>query len=240
MPETYLPFVIIDLRFDEITNADCIAGNMSRGIISQSSSQWRLSTLASLTYDPDRHVQPVEEGLRHLGRQIQYPIMRRALISAASDAVQSSKVEMRDIEKRKSFESKLRKTIFGTILFQTQVVERQIIVDGEAASQNKTITSFIFHPALWLLRLGFSYGLNVTTNDQTWQYTILPVHAVPDDSAIFHFCEDGNIDAVDSLIKRGQASVRDTNTKGWTPLHVSLTEASCTGVLSHLTIPDSD
>ncbi|KAI4100258.1 MAG: hypothetical protein LQ339_005565, partial [Xanthoria mediterranea] len=39
------------------------------------------------------------------------------------------------------------------------------------------------------------------------------------DALIFKFCKDGNLPAVRTLLLEGQASVRDTDSQGCTPLH---------------------
>ncbi|KAL2827749.1 hypothetical protein BDW59DRAFT_160056 [Aspergillus cavernicola] len=196
-------------------------GNMAGGIISQPSYEWSHSTVASHICNLDQHVQSVDAALHRLESEIPDPIIRAALVSAGRDVIQDSNSRMKALEKNRPFKSKLCNTIFGTILFHTQVVERGVYVAGETTSQTVTRTTFIFHPACWLLRLGFRYGLKAMAlnHHKTWQYTILPVPAVPDNSLIFEFCMDGNIDGVRALFARGQASVRDTNTKGWSPLH---------------------
>jgi hypothetical protein len=43
----------------------------------------------------------------------------------------------------------------------------------------------------------------------------------PDAALIFDFCQSGNIDGVRTLFSKGLASVRDVNSEGATPLHVS-------------------
>ena len=44
---------------------------------------------------------------------------------------------------------------------------------------------------------------------------------VPDDAPIFKFCTEGLLSAVRRLLIEGQASVRDTDSRGRTALHVS-------------------
>ncbi|KAL1968865.1 hypothetical protein VTN77DRAFT_1226 [Rasamsonia byssochlamydoides] len=90
-------------------------------------------------------------------------------------------------------------------------------------------TSFSYHPAQWLLRWNFfSSGLDVMLSRSTkgWKNTLRTFHAVVDDSPIFTFCKNGNIDGVRTLLACGQASPLDTNTNGWTPLHVAAYECN--------------
>lgn len=41
---------------------------------------------------------------------------------------------------------------------------------------------------------------------------------VLDDSIISDFCKSGNIEGVQTLLRKGRASLRDTDTQGWTSL----------------------
>ncbi|KAL4883937.1 hypothetical protein BJY04DRAFT_183537 [Aspergillus karnatakaensis] len=120
----------------------------------------------------------------------------------------------------------LCKTFFGTIYYHSQDIQKQVTVDDETAEQNKSKTSFVFHPASWLVRLGIRYGINAIASSQhgSWQYSLRPVHVVPDDSLIFRFCETGNIEAVREMLTRGEAFINDTDTRGWTLLHIAAKE----------------
>ncbi|CAG8960172.1 hypothetical protein HYFRA_00010651 [Hymenoscyphus fraxineus] len=55
---------------------------------------------------------------------------------------------------------------------------------------------------------------------QGWKNNIKTFRAVPDNSLIFEFCKSGNIAGVRSLLSRGEGSPLDTNSLGWTPLHI--------------------
>lgn len=81
-------------------------------------------------------------------------------------------------------------------------------------------TSFTIYPATWLIRLGLHYGLRLAT--QGWKTTLEAICPVPDDALIFKFCKEGDVYAVMKLLSGGHASVRDTDSRGYTPLHVSL------------------
>ena len=87
--------------------------------------------------------------------------------------------------------------------------------------EHKTV--FTYHPTRWLLRRGFTFGINalIMNAKQGWQYQMHSFRAVPDDSLIFEFCLNGNLNAVRSLLVRKEASPWDVNSYGWTPLHVS-------------------
>lgn len=87
-------------------------------------------------------------------------------------------------------------------------------------------TSYAIHPAPWLIRLGVHYGIHLgflSSSTQGWKNSLKTFCPVPDDALIFEFCRQGNVPGVRSLLSGGHASVRDTNARGYTPLHVSLT-----------------
>lgn len=86
-------------------------------------------------------------------------------------------------------------------------------------------TSYTISPAPWLIRLGIHYGLHLgflSSSTHGWKNTLQTFCPVPDNALIFDFCRQGNVPAVRSLLSGGHASVRDTNSQGYTPLHVSL------------------
>ena len=85
-------------------------------------------------------------------------------------------------------------------------------------------TSYTIYPALWLIRLGVHYGIHLdflSSSTQGWKNALKPFCPVLDDSLIFEFCRQGNVPAVKHLLSKGHASVRDTDSRGYTPLHVS-------------------
>ena len=90
--------------------------------------------------------------------------------------------------------------------------------------QHEYKTSYTISPAPWLVRLGFHYGfhLGFLSSTQGWKNTLKTFCPVPDDALIFEFCRQGNVSAVRRLLSKGHASVRDTDSRGYTPLHVSL------------------
>ena len=87
-------------------------------------------------------------------------------------------------------------------------------------------TSYSICPAPWLIRLGVHYGIHLgflSSPTQGWKNSLKTFCPVPDDALIFEFCRQGNVPGVRSLLSGGHASIRDTNSQGYTPLHVSLT-----------------
>lgn len=121
-------------------------------------------------------------------------------------------------------------TPFGTVWCRTSTVK----TDGRSKSSKEIhlVTSYVYYPSWWLNKLGVNTGMeaNLSSSPNGWQFCLNPVRAVPDNSLIFDFCKNGNIEAVRHMIARGIASVRDTNCKGWTPLHVSCGPNICLGI----------
>jgi hypothetical protein len=103
-------------------------------------------------------------------------------------------------------------TIIGTVHYHTKVTT-------DHAGRSHVETSLKIFPAVWLA----SYCLTISKArvDQEWKWTLRPTPLRSFDSPIFMFSEDGNIEAVKTLLGSGQASPWDTNPLGWTPLHVS-------------------
>ena len=111
----------------------------------------------------------------------------------------------------------------SSTILQTSRQTRELTRDREQ-DQYEYETSYTISPPPWLVRLGFHYGLHLgfLFSTQGWKNTLKTFCPVPDDALIFEFCKQGNVPAVMSLLSRGHASVRDTDSRGFTPLHVSL------------------
>jgi hypothetical protein len=113
--------------------------------------------------------------------------------------------------------------VLGSIWIRTsslKIAEESSITAG----QMEVITSFIFYPASWLNRVGVSHGAEANLQWSPtggWKFNISAVRAVPESALIFDMCRQGNVDGVQMLLSRGDASIKDTSPKGWTPLHVS-------------------
>ncbi len=107
-------------------------------------------------------------------------------------------------------------------------------------------SSFWLVPSAWLVKFGMAYAIHVQvarSSHAGWNHvlksfnvclllelshspTVLLESAdktqlAPDAALIFDFCQSGNIDGVRTLFSKGLASVRDVNSEGATPLHVS-------------------
>ena len=123
-----------------------------------------------------------------------------------------------------AFNRVFQTNILGTIEGQWQhIVARPANVDDQKFAQQESKYSYTFVPAEWLRNMGLSHSFRfrISTSPTTgWQHTLQTPCLVPGNSLIFTLCEQGNIDAIRSLLAEGRASVRDENASGFTPLWV--------------------
>ena len=119
--------------------------------------------------------------------------------------------------------------VFGNMTVRSTTFFKQSINDAEDDSwENLQVyehkMSIRIQPAWWLVKIGFNRGLQAAfsqATDQSLKFALNPFRLVPDDALIFDFCRTGNIDGVRRLLIRGDASARDTDSRGLTPLLVS-------------------
>ena len=79
-------------------------------------------------------------------------------------------------------------------------------------------------PPSRLARFGFTYGLSgrISQSPLSGPTVALDVvRSVPDDAVIFDLCREGNLGCVQALLNKGQASAKDVDSQGRTPLYVS-------------------
>lgn len=77
------------------------------------------------------------------------------------------------------------------------------------------------YPSALLKIMGMRYGAVIESTSNDWQFVISGFNAVHGDAHIFRFCREGDLDGVKALLKLGQASLRDRDPLGRTPLWVS-------------------
>ena len=95
---------------------------------------------------------------------------------------------------------------------------------AEQDDQVEDTKTFMLAPPAWLIRLGFTYGLSGRISHSLFSGLTAALEItrpVPDDAEIFQVCKEGDLKCVQKLLGRGQASVRDVDSCGRTPLFVS-------------------
>jgi len=113
--------------------------------------------------------------------------------------------------------------ILGSIWIRTSTLRVSNVGLNSSIGDLEVITSFIFYPASWFSRTGLRYGTEANfqwSPTMGWKFNVSVIRAVPENSLIFDMCRAGNADGVKLLLSRGDASLKDTSPKGWTPLHV--------------------
>lgn len=114
--------------------------------------------------------------------------------------------------------------LFGRIWVRTSTL-RLAAESATAGGDVQMITSFTFYPSSWLTRTrlgrGVEASLRSTREGFKFDFNLNPIRAVPNNSTIFQLCRTGDWKAVQKLIQWQQASLRDMDSRGWTPLHVS-------------------
>ncbi|KAH7409134.1 hypothetical protein BKA64DRAFT_388235 [Cadophora sp. MPI-SDFR-AT-0126] len=117
-------------------------------------------------------------------------------------------------------------SIFGkfSLLSKRFSAQRTVSSDEEEDRHQSEESYLTIRPALWLARFGLKYGIRVNffQSPGSWKHTLNTFRPVPDDSLIFEFCRLGNIEGVQLLLERGQASTWDTNSEDETPLHLAV------------------
>ena len=126
-------------------------------------------------------------------------------------------------------DDKVVETLFGTFRLRsrTLLVSNQskdpTCSEEEYRFEYENIFGFI--PPAWLVRFGFTYGLSGRISQSPLSganFVLDVVRSVPDDALIFDLCREGRVGCVQALITRGEASAKDVDSQGRTPLYVSL------------------
>jgi hypothetical protein len=129
----------------------------------------------------------------------------------------------------KRYQTSTTSTIFGTFHISSQTCA--VIPEGSDEDdddvQYEHSTTIRVHPSWWLIKMGFQYHINamITQTSQEWRPLFLKSYAVPDDAIIFSLCRTGDIEAVKELFSARVATPWDTDSCGWTPLHVSFNKS---------------
>ena len=126
-------------------------------------------------------------------------------------------------------DAKIVETFLGTF----RLWSRTVVVSNQSEGPRCTLEEHHFEyehifqliPPSWLVRFGFTYGLSGCTSQPPFSGPTVGlevVRSVPDDAVIFDLCKEGRVCCVQALLTRGEASVKDVDSQGRTPLYVSL------------------
>lgn len=139
------------------------------------------------------------------------------------EATTRTKVDLKEktssITYRALFRHHCRKTVFGTFNIRLRM---SAMYQSANPQTDRTSYTISFYPAHWLVWCGVRYGieLSLLQSKGGWKRRLESLRMVRRDAAIFELCREGNIGAVRTLITKGEASARDTDPVGVTPLHV--------------------
>jgi hypothetical protein len=121
--------------------------------------------------------------------------------------------------------------VFGQISIWSRIVgDKDTNQEGsviESLSERQIFesdTRIVIHPSSLVARYVTNRGVSIViqkTQRSTINIQLSTFCAIPDNALIFEFSRTGNIEGIQALFSRGEASVFDTNTDGFTPLHVS-------------------
>lgn len=125
--------------------------------------------------------------------------------------------------------NKVVETFFGTFCMssRTNLLLSNHSEDTERSEEGDCFeyeNIFSLIPPSWLAQFGFTYGLSGCISQSPLSgptVSLDVVRSVPDDAVIFDLCRNGNVACIQALLSRGQASARDVDSQGRTPLYVS-------------------
>lgn len=126
-------------------------------------------------------------------------------------------------------DAKVVETFLGTIRLRSRTLLVSNQSEGPRFTEEEDHYEYenIFRliPPSWLVRFGFTYGLSGCTSQAPFSGPTVGlevVRPVPDDAVIFDLCREGRVCCVQALLTRGEASVKDVDSQGRTPLYVRL------------------
>lgn len=179
----------------KITSLECIIHMMTK-VCGISKSQYEITGLEGSNYSA-----------QNLSELLSHPAKRR--------------IKQKNVSVHHPF---YMRTLFGSIVFQVQIEVHDATNEVSSIKLPRQRASFILHPASWATRWGLMCGIQMSLlkSNIGWKYVLSLIRSVSDNSLIFDFCKDGNVNAVRELFSRGEASVSVTDSYGRQPLHVSI------------------
>ena len=189
----------------------------------ESGINWALDTfIESFPRDDSSSIQTTEVG-EDTGQSS--PSKARAPVTHTAAGSRRKFFRQKSLVKRYRVE---RTSIMGTIEISSEVEETSCSFENYSSkieTERKYNTEITLVPSRWLIMFGFKLGCIMRlmhSASSGWQFSMRTLGIVRDDALVFEFSRHGNLQAVRSLCERGDASVNDTDSKGRTPLYVSM------------------
>ena len=155
------------------------------------------------------------------------PLLRMGLTSSLAEVMPRVTRGIRraslNTRMTQSYQVSRTSNAFGTTTVISRCRRCSILAGGQWIDQDETTTSYIYHPAHWLLRTGFRTRLEfaIYSSQSGWKFGLTTQWAVPDTSPIFRMSVRGDVNGIRDLFITGKSSPYDVRSGGWTPLHVS-------------------
>ena len=124
-----------------------------------------------------------------------------------------------------SFNQNTYLTALANVHYQSRTINLGSVFEdvcNNANTQQQFETSISVLPKPWLF--GWGFALSYSTSGSSWipqfGFQFRHYNVRSEDALIFEFCFSGNLEGVQALLRRGDASPFDCDPEGWTPLHV--------------------
>jgi len=141
--------------------------------------------------------------------------------------VMASSTETSTIHNRTWHQYSCNTSPFGQLFIRSKFSESNSHNESEDTeyeeTQHRIETTLRLHPSRWLQICGITHGIQIAFSKsfQGLDCRLRTYRAVPDNSPIFEFCRKNDVDGIRRLFDERRASPWDTDSGGWTPLHVS-------------------
>ena len=122
-----------------------------------------------------------------------------------------------------------KRSVYGMVLLRTHIIPLRPSGD-QNTPEIEVSTQCELHPSAWLLSCGLKYGLQAEVRAShealiaSRGVTIEPFLLTGFHSPIFECAEEGNVWALQTVMDRGDGSIKDRDLDGWTPLHVGFSK----------------
>jgi len=124
-----------------------------------------------------------------------------------------------------SFHQNTYLTALANVHYESRTINLGAVFEDDCNnvnSQQQSETSITVLPKPWVF--GWGFAISYSTSGGSWipqfGFQFRHYNIRSEDALIFEFCFSGNLEGVQALLRRGDASPFDCDPEGWTPLHV--------------------